>query len=90
MGCPNATCIDVRCIRWHTTPRSAFVTLEIVSRKASDDVEVFRDDARVGVDPVEKPAKQLAQKPELISLLEGRNTLTLMNRPEIQCRISNR
>lgn len=73
--------------------RARFVALGIVGPEALNDVEVFRDEARVVFDEVgprlkglrEDPElQQLAENPEIVALLENGNTLALINRPEIQ------
>lgn len=73
--------------------RGRLADLGIVSGVARDDIEAFRDEARVVFDEVgprlkglrEDPElQQLAHNPEIVSLLESGNTLALLNRPEIQ------
>lgn len=73
--------------------RARFVALGIVGPDAKDNVEVFRDEARIVFDQVGPKLKglredpelqQLAENPEIIRLLENGDTLALINRPEIQ------
>lgn len=73
--------------------RKRLVDLGIVGPRSLEDVEAFRQEARVVFDEVgpklkglrEDPELQrLAENPEIIALLESGNTLALLNRPEIQ------
>ncbi|MBW1886486.1 MAG: hypothetical protein JRJ58_23375, partial [Deltaproteobacteria bacterium] len=73
--------------------RKRLADLGIVSPTAENDVEAFRQEARLVFEEVgpklkglrEDPElRRLAENPEIVSLLENGNTLALLSRPEIQ------